>query len=696
MKRVKQYIEKESDVKYLIVSIFILSILARTVLGILFGQMNVFYDELLHWNISKSIHYDLSTNFRNSIINYNEILYSIFVSISHFYGNAETQYYIAVGINSIIMSSVIFPVYFMSNKFLNNKFRSVVISFISIILPEMFYTSKILQENLFYPMAIWFFYIFIKMIKYDQYSKKNVMLLSIYTFLISICKQIALNIFIGVLLYYILQLFIDKENRKRCIKSILLFVFIFFIFKLTYNKLFAFIYDIEITSTSSNAIITIIKNIFDIKLLMKLIFPAITYTMSSILYSGFFTVLLPLSYIKICNKYERNLLLIILMLFVSTVAVICLSIVPYENPDQVNIRIHIRYLFYLIIPILIVFFSIYDRVKNFDKINISLISALFVICLYYVNVIPPYSLIDCMPSYHLSYFIQSDVIKYTLYLFIIVFIFLSLYLLYKNKIKFLYITIIICLMINGVLSNGFAYYISNRVKLVSVYDKEDALSLNKYFNENITNRSDKVLIISGTAISNGTLELYLEIPYYFCLIEDFNNMFYDSSFDKLNLTSFNFQFKDKNLPYPKYIITNTPLFIQGYDNVNINLNKYYLYIKNNEEFSIDSFILNRYDDCWIGREANIKIKGDNSSNVEEITLQIDSPNLDGVQLKIIDSTGTEQIININQTTTDYNIQVNKNGGEDYYNITLLTNNTFVPGGNDLRELSVRIFDIKLK
>ena len=66
--KIKTFLKDDKNVKYLIIVTFFLSVILRTLLGIAFGQINVFYDELLHWNLSKAVHYHLGNNFRNEML----------------------------------------------------------------------------------------------------------------------------------------------------------------------------------------------------------------------------------------------------------------------------------------------------------------------------------------------------------------------------------------------------------------------------------------------------------------------------------------------------------------------------------------------------------------------------------------------------------------------------------------------------
>ncbi len=590
MTKIKLFFKNDSNIKYILIVIFLLSVVVRTLLGKTFGQMNVFYDELLHWNLSKSVYYHLGNNFRNDILNYKEILYSMAISFSHYFGNTEMQYYVAVGINSVLMSSVILPIYLMSCKFLNNKHQAGIVAFLGVMIPEMVYTSKILQENLYYPMAIWFFYIFIVVILKNQYKLRNIILLACYVFLLSLCKQMALNVFAGVVLYYLSQfIFFDKENRKRCMIGLIWFIAVFMGLKFAYGLIFNLVNGLSTVSSSEVTISVILGNLLDPYLLSRLIYPALSYIMMSTLLFGFFTIILPLSLSKELTKNERNLFLIIGTILISTIAVICLRIVPSENRDEVIMRFHFRYLFFLLTPLLILFFSLYDKILN-GVVNMKtlIMCLIFILLLNYISIIPEKgSDIDCVGANYIKYLFDNEMMINTLHMLIILIISTCLYLLYKKKIKLFYAIILGSFIVSGVVSNCYTYTKLYTSKKQSIEKKEDAFTLNTYFDDTIGSDMESVLIISETKVSDGKLELYLQYPnYYFAKKEDFTQFttsYPSESFEALNLYSFNNQFNTDNIGYPEYIISYEPIYINDYEKVDIDLTHYHLYTKSDND-----------------------------------------------------------------------------------------------------------------
>jgi hypothetical protein len=625
-------LSKKKSVRALLFLLFLFSVALRTILGICFGQMNVFYDELLHWNLSKSIYYGIGNNFRNDILNYKEILYSAVIAVSHAFGNTEVQYFVAVGINSVLMSSVVFPVFGMTMEFLKRKekyskapvvvactfsapglklqasshinrntfaksifedkrfLKSIILAFISVFVPEMVYTAKIIQENLYYPLAIWFFYIFIVVIMKNPYRIRNVTAFGAYVFVLSICKQMALNIFAGVVLYYILQfLFFDKKNRRKCVTAIIWFSAGFLVLKFLYGVIFNLVNGLTNISSSEVTIGVILENLIDPYLLSQLIYPAMTYILLSILVFGFFTVLLPGSILKKLSVKERNLFLLVGMIFISTIAVICLRIIPSENLDNVAIRFHFRYLFFLLIPLLVLFMSIYDKVLRIKVTKrICILSGVYLLLLNHIGIMPAQgSKIDCVGYNYIKYLFDSDMMVKTFQLLIVMGVVFGCYLLYKRKVKLLYFLVLASFILSCLVNDCYTYSEYYKNKIDSVGKKEDAFTINSYLHDNISvdqkNAFRKLLIISESKVSDAKLEVYLQYPnYYFCKMDDFDKFKENeenASFGELNLYSFNNDFQDADFAYPEYIISYKPISLDGYEEVYLNLNKYYFYTR---------------------------------------------------------------------------------------------------------------------
>jgi hypothetical protein len=396
----------------------------------------------------------------------------------------------------------------------------------------------------------------------------------------------ALNIFAGVVMYYLLQFFFfDKENRKKCWIGLTWFITVFIGLKFIYGIWFNFINGITTVSSSEVTIEAILKNLLDPYLLSQLIYPAVTYVLFSTLFFGFFTVLLPLAMFKDLNVKERNLFLITGAILLSSILVICLRIVPAENLDEVIMRFHFRYLFFLVIPLLILFFSIRDKIAGgrHNKITVSL-SLIFILMLNYINILPEEgSKIDCVGANYIKYLFDTEMMQKTLRILIVAGIAFGLFLLYKNKIKLFTYSLLTVFMVSGVVSSCYMYSELYKNKQDASAKREDAFTVNSYLHDTIKDGKSSLLILSKTKFSDGTFEVYLQEPgYYVSKMEDFKQFAAGGTerpFDSLTLYSFNIAFKDESFTYPDYIVSYEPVSIDGYEKVNVTLNKYYMYEK---------------------------------------------------------------------------------------------------------------------
>lgn len=85
-------------------------------------------------------------------------LYSVVISPAYYFQDMDNTFTAIKLINSLVMSSAIFPIFLLARRFLS--FRPAFIAAIfSVIIGPMFYTFRIMSENLHYPLIMWIFYL---------------------------------------------------------------------------------------------------------------------------------------------------------------------------------------------------------------------------------------------------------------------------------------------------------------------------------------------------------------------------------------------------------------------------------------------------------------------------------------------------------------------------------------------------------
>lgn len=233
--------KKDKSVLFWLFFIFCTSVLVRFYLAFRFGGINNFLDEAFYWNLSRNFFQGAEMNFRGLPCYDRDLLYPLLISVSHYLGDFDKIYYGMVLINGIVSSSVIFPVYLLSCSVLKDKRKSFLVVVASIMIPEMFYSAKIVQENLFYPYSMWMFWAFYTFLLPRKYSFKRAAILALLFSIAPYIKQAGICLMVSYLLFYAVQavfygnlkqkitcVAIAVESAALCLAVDILISYIFF------------------------------------------------------------------------------------------------------------------------------------------------------------------------------------------------------------------------------------------------------------------------------------------------------------------------------------------------------------------------------------------------------------------------------------------------------------------------------------
>ena len=139
---------KEKYLKWLIYFFLLITIL-KIVFTLPFQTPWILADEAVYADIAKNIwfNHDFLSDINNPLIY--PPGYPLILSISYFFADKNMVYHVMLAINAIISSLIIFPSYFISKNFVNNKFAFIIAVLISIAPSNILYTFVLMSENLF-------------------------------------------------------------------------------------------------------------------------------------------------------------------------------------------------------------------------------------------------------------------------------------------------------------------------------------------------------------------------------------------------------------------------------------------------------------------------------------------------------------------------------------------------------------------
>lgn len=110
-----------------LVILFVVSLLLYSIIAWNFGNYRVFYDEVAHNNYAKAIAAGDFFEFRGEPIWYFEVLYSMIISpVFMLFDDTVFAHYAIMFLNSVMMSSAVFPIYLIASRLLEDKKISMV------------------------------------------------------------------------------------------------------------------------------------------------------------------------------------------------------------------------------------------------------------------------------------------------------------------------------------------------------------------------------------------------------------------------------------------------------------------------------------------------------------------------------------------------------------------------------------------
>lgn len=585
MERIKLLLTPKRVLAILFI-MFTISVLFRSIMAITYCEPNVFYDELLHFNLSKS-GLGQPMMFRGLNTNRTSTLYSFVLSMTHLNATPMEAHHRAQIINALLMSSALFPAYLIGKNIIDKRIPSLFLAFLSIIIPEMIFTGKILQENLHYPLMMWFLYSLLKYIKNGENSKRHLILLALINVLLYISKDIAIGVWAAIVLYYLTLMIVERKDIRQLFIKMVLYTGVFLIGIYTCNKLAIILNQSQVVTTANNNVVErVLTNAMDIKIILNAIYPVFTYIITFILIVGVFPLLLPFTILNKLEQDEKHIIYVLGMLLLVAVGMIYITITVIEDPSKLDIRIHYRYLFYFALPIWALFIRCYKELKEKtqDKIYLLLIIVLLV-AVFITNSVPTGAYIDAPSLQIVQQYKESNIVQNTLKLVVTIYIGGISYALLKKKIKLVYISVFSVLVVTMILNN---YVIYKNREYPNKVDVNKSLEKIKFINDYIKNDGEitspqDILFIEFDRFALEVLEMFLDAPYNVANLEDLMKCIEKNNgvinFKDLQRTTFYSSWKPEEEIIPKYIVASNGISIRGYDEV-LKSGRYNLYKDN--------------------------------------------------------------------------------------------------------------------
>lgn len=508
------FINLKSNSKLILSVIFIVSILVRYLLSRGNHFIHTYYDELIYINLARSL-LGGETLVRSVPVFFMQVLYPLIISPLSFIKDPLISYEAIKLINCIIMSSVIFPSYLLAKKVIGDERQAILVGLLSVLMPEMFLTVLVLSECLFYPLVIWMLYFIWEYLSCEKSKIPYLLLILIVGILLYFTKIVSLYFVPAIIVLILLEPVLKSKKHITLIAfSLVIAIFSFVLIK----------YGTHYLSSINLAHISLDK--------VKYIFYCVgIYTVYITFALLLFPIITPIIEFKNLSSKLKKFIVINFTILLFACFVVSATVLLLEEYPKALMRIHLRYMFPMLIPFLIIFLKIHSsgivnkKAVIYTGVSFAVLSVLFI-------AIPPSgdSIADSALISHISQSQANSILNFDngrialkisnfdIFKNVIIAFFLlgSFYIRSSYFPKFFVISLTVIFIINN--------FISYDVDFKKVSGQDDIVSQAITVSSHLSGRD--ILLISQSVISDKIMETYLNKPYYLVLEQNFKESFH--------------------------------------------------------------------------------------------------------------------------------------------------------------------------
>jgi len=216
-------LKKDNNLAWLIY-FYVFLVIGKTLLSLSFTTPWIFADEAVYAGIAKNMY--LNLNFLSSapISHTYPPGYSFLLLFSYIFAD-NNIYHAMLFINALINSLILFPAYYISKKFMDNKFALIIAILIAIAPSNVLYTFALMSENLFIPLFLFSTYFVINTFTTD--SKVAQLLAGFSVTYLFITRSTGIAIIVSFCVVFVYYIWINKELinsiRQKSISLVSLF-----------------------------------------------------------------------------------------------------------------------------------------------------------------------------------------------------------------------------------------------------------------------------------------------------------------------------------------------------------------------------------------------------------------------------------------------------------------------------------------
>ncbi len=372
----KALVEKNNNKKtelYFVVGIFVISIIFRYIIGDYPKLFHVYLDELIYYDEAESIATGRGLMVHNAQMGLVRVLYPLLISPAFLIADRIWQGRIILLINSIVMSSSVFPVYIIARRFLEKKARIAAVV-MTVLLSDLTYTMTFMSEVLFLPLTLWLICLFTRGDDKEKANTKKAIVCGVLSALVYYTKEVGLMFIPAFLAVYLFDIIAAEKNKRkrvfiRSIKEFLIISSCFLILVFPHfldllNRVISLLMRAPVEQQNTLAGETV-SGSSQSGVLSAAIMQMIYYLLAI----GVVPVIVPAVLWKKMSIEKRRMCILLSSLMILMAVLVAYTITIHEDANFPFPRAHLRYVCYLWMPWFIIFCSLKYEYEGKDRIK---------------------------------------------------------------------------------------------------------------------------------------------------------------------------------------------------------------------------------------------------------------------------------------------------------------------------------------
>lgn len=339
------------------------------------------------------------------------ILYPFFIAPFFLIKNTSVRITFLEIFNCCAVSTVVFPTYLLSKKYLKTVRSQLILLCIAVTLPDLMFAGTFMSEVIFYPLEMWGIYFVWGLIgeKDGKRRRKLAIFTGLFVYFLYLCKAVALAILLTLIIYFVCEGIFKRNAIKENLVCAVLMLGSFVLVKLLMDST-ALSYIPK--NYYSNVIRTSIELLSDGYNWLFLGYSILYNILGTLLGFFLFPIVVPALNFKQLEDGVKGRYLFLVLSTIINIGIISFSISVRENLGEESIRIHLRYFSALAIPYLSIFFECMENRKHFaltERKKLHLVGTCVLLCTLFITVFHGVGLsyVDC----HLLHYYCHDIYR---------------------------------------------------------------------------------------------------------------------------------------------------------------------------------------------------------------------------------------------------------------------------------------------